>query len=59
MGHPSEMCFAPRFTNFTGQADFQDYTDFLGFFLELMIINSRKEIIPLGEFNESGVIDGD
>jgi len=53
------MCFAPRFTNFTGQADFQDYTDFLGFFLELMIINSRKEIIPLGEFNESGVIDGD
>jgi len=34
-------------------------TDFLKFFLELMIINSRKEIIPSGEFNESGLIDGD
>ncbi len=33
--------------------DFQDYTDLSGFFLELMVINSRKEIIPSGYFNRA------
>jgi len=52
MGHPGEIRFAVLW-NCTGHGGLPELYGFFWVFPELLVINSRKEIIPSGYFNKT------